>query len=186
MKCELYRTLYDEYRAGTLGAAAHESVRRHLGACLPCRQFFQEAEGLGRLAAGLPALAAPDDFERRVRQRLALDSAGRPHPPRLRWHLGVALAASLLLALGIWLGMQFQQGQPGGPAPDRLSRQAPPAPAEMVIPVEVAGPAEAADQIRFVTRDPATGREVLVEMPATYTIQDLSALEGPYLMEVSH
>jgi len=186
MNCERYRRMYDEYEAGTLHPQDYESVRRHLGECLPCRQFFQDAGQLARLAAACPRVAAPDDFEDRLRSRLRPVREERRRPPALRWHVGVALAASVLLALGIWLGTYFQSRHAAG-SPERTLAQQPAAvPLEVVIPVEWAQPAAAEDQIRFVTRDPATGRDVLVEMPAAYTVQDLSALEGPYLMEVSH
>lgn len=186
MNCERYRRMYDEYDAGSLHPQDYEAVRRHLGDCLPCRQFFQDAGQLARLAAACPPVAAPDDFEDRLRSRLDAERGERSRPPALHWHVGVALAASVLLALGIWLGTYFQSRQLID-APNRLLAQQPAAvPTEVVIPVEPDRSAAGEDQIRFVTRDPATGREVLVEMPASYTVQDLSALEGPYLMDVSH
>ncbi|HNR38180.1 MAG TPA: hypothetical protein PKN61_04025 [Acidobacteriota bacterium] len=186
MNCERYRRMYDEYDAGSLHPQDYEAVRRHLGDCLPCRQFFQDAGQLARLASACPRVAAPDDFEDRLRSRLVPAREERRRPPALHWHVGVALAASVLLALGIWLGTYFQSRHLID-APDRRLAQQPAAvPTEVVIPVEPAQPASGEDQIRFVTRDPATGREVLVEMPASYTVQDLSALEGPYLMDVSH
>lgn len=186
MNCERYRRLYDEYDAGILHPQDYEAVRRHLDDCLSCRQFFQDAGQLARLAAACPHVAAPDDFEDRLRSRLGVVREERRRPPALHWHVGVALAASVLLALGIWLGTYFQSRHPIDVPDRRLAQQPATIPTEVVIPVEPAQPAAGEDQIRFVTRDPATGREVLVEMPASYTVQDLSALEGPYLMDVSH
>lgn len=81
-------------------------VESHLAACALCRAFRAERASLRGLVAGLARVDAPNDFEFRLRARLAAEGAGRARGgwrtyfPRAAW---VALAGCLLLAVGVAL-----------------------------------------------------------------------------------
>ncbi|HYE13652.1 MAG TPA: hypothetical protein VD968_04335, partial [Pyrinomonadaceae bacterium] len=88
-----------------LGGAARE----HVAACAACKEFYAECASLRRLVGELERVSAPDDFDRRLRARMASAGAskrnGRPALFRLAF-VPVAAAACLLVgaagSLYVW------------------------------------------------------------------------------------
>jgi len=93
MNCKAYR---DETDAADLGAAPGAAARAHLALCDACRVFRDEREGLRRLLGGLGSVAAPADFEFRLRAAMRAGGGG----PRTGLHarLFKPLAAAALAA----------------------------------------------------------------------------------------
>jgi len=73
MNCKAYR---DEADAADLGAAPGAAARAHLALCDACRVFRDEREGLRRLLGGLGSVAAPSDFEFRLRAAMRAGGGG--------------------------------------------------------------------------------------------------------------
>ena len=134
-KCESYKALIEE-EAG--GAAVSGALGAHLAACAACREFRRGREALAGLLGGLGRVNAPDDFEFRLRARMAARRSSERAPlGRLRLApalTAAAVAACLLVAATI----SFRTSPP--PAPSvavqevpsaRPAPVAPPAPARL-------------------------------------------------------
>jgi hypothetical protein len=90
---------------------ANESLsvraRAHAETCLPCRAFRHERQALRQLVGSLETVAAPPDFDFRLRARLAA-TAGEGRR-RFAWPgfapgmSAMAVAASLALLIGAWV-----------------------------------------------------------------------------------
>jgi hypothetical protein len=112
--CTQYRTEIEEKGEG-LSAEA----RAHLQSCARCREFYQEQTDVVRLVGELSRVSAPNDFEFRLRARLAAaESAGRPRS-LLRRSLvpgaaSITLAAVFAVAIALTLqpGRKTETGQP--------------------------------------------------------------------------
>jgi hypothetical protein len=110
MSCKKFRIEIEEAGGGaTLGAAA----AAHVAACASCRAFRVERDNLRGLVAGLGRVAAPADFELRLRARIArAEEGGRASfaswsfVPGAAW---LAVASSLVLALAVFV--HFRQSQ---------------------------------------------------------------------------
>ena len=113
MRCEGYRALIEE--AAGRGSERGGALGAHLSTCAACRQFGREREALVGLLAGLGRVNAPDDFEFRLRARIARQRvAERSLLRRLRLAPGLAaaaVAACLLAAAALYL--RTQPGAPG-------------------------------------------------------------------------
>jgi anti-sigma factor RsiW len=99
MDCEACRRLLPAYGDNELSVESALEVERHIRACLQCRAVLERqrrfSQTLGRL---YPRAALPSGLEDRIRR------AVRAAPGARFWLNGLALAASLLLALGVaWL-----------------------------------------------------------------------------------
>jgi len=98
--CEAYRTLIEE------GAGGGRALRSHPDACGPCREFRREREALKSLLGGLERVSAPDDFEFRLRARMAARRGAERAPlwrlrPAPGW-AAIAFAACLLAAASVY------------------------------------------------------------------------------------
>jgi hypothetical protein len=97
-KCEAYRALIEE-AAGGRGETGR-ALGPHLEACAECREFRRGREALLGLLGGLERVSAPDDFEFRLRARMARQrGAGGSWLRRLRFAPGLASAAVALCLL---------------------------------------------------------------------------------------
>lgn len=191
MNCTDVQTLIDEYAAGALGAETARAVRDHLAGCPRCREALRQEELFRKAVAGLPAVAAPDDFEDRLRQRLFHGSpAVFPIPPARTaqpWKKALLVAASLLLAIGLFWMFRPAGSPSGGDARAVAERTGTGALDEMVIPLPMdTRESSAPDRVRFVTKEVGTGNDMYVEMPARYSVSDLRQMDSYYLQEVSH
>jgi hypothetical protein len=187
MDCHQVREVMDEYRERSLPGDTRTVVRDHLARCEACREFYAEAEEIGRLVAVLPRVKAPDSFEASLRLRLP----GQPERhgrSRLTFpRQALLLAATLLLAIGVTVVYRTIDWST---APDPATLQSQSIDQEfpvMEIPIEpeIYNPA-GEEYIRFISRDHQTGQDVFVQMPASYRIQNFQDMENVYLHEVSH
>src|SRR4051794_1584914 len=112
MDCPTCEAMVDAYLDGELTATESADFERALEACPDCRMRLDSARAVGGLLRELPAEPAPDLLRARIERELrsiAGRSAGARPGERLRWG---AMAASLIVALGIgwWGGMLTGQG----------------------------------------------------------------------------
>lgn len=131
MDCKRYRTEIEEGAgvapAGHGAAGAAGGVAAHLAACAGCRAFSGELAALRGLVAGLPRVDAPNDFEFRLRARLAAEGsrgegAGwRALVPRGAW---VAVAGCLLLVASLSLRPRQPTETGEGTRPPQVARAA--------------------------------------------------------------
>ena len=185
MNCQRLRILYDDYRDGCLPEALRRAIGGHLDRCGPCREFFRFQEDLKLALSGLPAFPAPADFENRLKERLRVrNSQIVPFRPKSIRPL-IWIAASLFLAIGLLLvvwrtSSPIRTSEPGRPmlADAGLKPEA-----DILLPVEMTGQPKT---IRFLSKDNQSGRDIMVEMPAAYTVHDFQQMEAHYLQEVSH
>ena len=91
------------------------AAEAHLATCAACRTFSRERLSLGALVGELERVAAPPDFDFRLRARMA---AGRDASrPRVTWFnlssASVSWAMAGCLALVVAASLYFRQEQPG-------------------------------------------------------------------------
>jgi len=127
LTCYLTRRRIGAYLDGALEPRSVGPVETHVAKCARCST---EVDGLRRLQARLRAIAGPAEPDwagfwpgivrgiedaRRERRTAAIPAPRRARWadwPRLRWAYGGALAAALLVSIGLW------QFVPGPSAPD--------------------------------------------------------------------
>ena len=118
MNCERYETRLIAYMDGRATDAERSAVELHLVACSECRARVEEFGRLWSVLDEAPAHEVSPAFDARLRARMAAEPRPSllgwlPPPPRL------ALAMSLLLVLGVWVGTS----QPVvAPAPNEIAR----------------------------------------------------------------
>jgi hypothetical protein len=71
--CEMIRRQLDELM---LDEACSSAALEHLHECSACREFYQTQTKLRRMVGSIGTVAAPPDFDFRLRARLANDSSG--------------------------------------------------------------------------------------------------------------
>jgi len=113
-KCEVIRRELDEL---TLDDECSVEATQHLQECDACREFQEKQTRLRQMVGSLGTVAAPADFDFRLRARLASESTGAGfHLKALQWPFatrGIAVAAMLLLFVGglaIVLNVKNRQG----------------------------------------------------------------------------
>src|SRR5918998_5218438 len=113
MNCKAYR---DETDAADLGAAPSSAARAHLALCDACRVFRDERGGLRRLWGGLGSVAAPADFEFRLRAAMRAGGGG----PRtgLQARLFKPLSAALAACAAVAFTVAYLSAPSVGPRPD--------------------------------------------------------------------
>src|SRR2546423_9715218 len=96
--CEIIRTELDELM---LDEASSSAALEHLRNCADCRDFHEKQTKLRRVVGNLGAVAAPADFDFRLRARLANESNSATfHLQSAYWPFvrrGLAVAAILLV-----------------------------------------------------------------------------------------
>ena len=157
-------------RPDSLTARAAE----HLSACAACRAAQAERLSLHRLLSELEPVAAPPDFEFRLRARMqARQTVGGPFgfslfAPRA---VGLALAVSLALTFAVLLRLRPQPSQPGGDPGTRQStaQVAPPAVAPVrPMPSEVvSAPPQVAVNVGATVSGPVKARRHLAATART-------------------
>jgi len=93
-----------DYATRTLDAEESEAFETHLDECEECRREVARMEReLEWLPMGLAPATPKPGYQRRIVEGVLGRGAGRRvAPPRPRWVMPAALAASLLLAVGVW------------------------------------------------------------------------------------
>ncbi len=109
MDCKLCRV---EIEVAGANAPPGRAAGAHLAGCDACRAFQAERASLRGLVAGLARVDAPNDFEFRLRARLATEATPRERSgwqayfPRAAW---AAAALCLLIAVGVSLRPRRQE-----------------------------------------------------------------------------
>lgn len=104
MNCEKFETRLIAYMDRRATEAERGEVELHLVACAECRARVEEFRRLWGVLDEAPAHEVSPAFDARLRARMAAE----PRPSLLGWLLPqprLALAMSLLLALGVWISM---------------------------------------------------------------------------------
>ncbi|HVF55459.1 MAG TPA: hypothetical protein VM934_04865 [Pyrinomonadaceae bacterium] len=118
MNCKTFRTEIEE---ATAAVPLSGATRKHLGACAPCMEFYNERAALARLVGELERVGAPSDFEFRLRARMAAaESARRATFFPLRFAPGMASIA-LAALFGIVLAGALYLRQPNVSRPPAAS-----------------------------------------------------------------
>jgi hypothetical protein len=129
MSCQSYRIEIEEMEATTRLSG---EMAAHLSACDECRAFYSERQSLKRLMNELEVVAAPADFDFRLRARLAASNGAGNHRSSWRSFVfsapAIGLTASLVL-LGVAATAFYNRSKP---VPVIASR-----PAEIVRPKTV-------------------------------------------------
>lgn len=108
MNCKSFRMEMEEGRGN---ARLSDDARRHREACAGCRRFENDSVSVRRLIASLDRVAAPADFDFRVRARLAAASSARSNSNFFSVNkfipgasgIALAVAFALVAALAIFL-----------------------------------------------------------------------------------
>lgn len=104
MDCPTCEAMVDAYVDGELTAIESAEFERALEGCPECRKRLESARALSGLLRELPAEPAPDLLRARVERELRA-IAGQPRERRRQWVQWGAVAASVIVALGLgWLG----------------------------------------------------------------------------------
>jgi anti-sigma factor RsiW len=110
MNCERYETRMIAYMDGRATAAERGEVELHMVACSECRARVEEFRRLWGVLDETPAHEVSPTFDARLRARIAAE----PKASLLGWLLPqprLALAMSLLLAVGAWIGIRQPAGE---------------------------------------------------------------------------
>ena len=112
MQCQEVQELLSLYFDGMLDPSTKKAVDLHVEGCPACRSDLENLTVVVGLVRSLPLIEPPAEFRQEL--RASLESLGRVRPPGLikklaagRWSRIVAVAASLLLVVGVanaWLG----------------------------------------------------------------------------------
>jgi len=106
------RAMRQEIDTCELGQRLGEQVETHLIACADCAQFRREREQLRELVGSLRPVAAPADFDLRLRARMARERENATRRPFIfRFVLttpAIAIAALLVIAFAtlIWINQR--------------------------------------------------------------------------------
>lgn len=112
--CDQYLNAIGDLVDGTLGPLRRAELQLHLESCDACRTLAGDLERIARTARGLDTLQPPDRVWTEVAGRLQAEGRVRP---ATRWSIGrnhavLALAATLVLALGASLVFLFPDSTP--------------------------------------------------------------------------
>jgi hypothetical protein len=135
-----YRESIQELIDGTIGAIRRAELERHLGECVECRSFLADMEVVRHLADSVDALEPPDgvwlQIAGRLRQEGRVQAPPAPAPSHAPRYAMLAIAASLVLAVGVAIGLLVTQYRtPNAPASATVTAPAPAAPATDAVDV---------------------------------------------------
>jgi hypothetical protein len=136
--CEVIRRQIDELM---LDEAASASVSEHLNGCSGCREFQRTQRKLRQMVGSLGTVAAPADFEFRLRARLANDATGTLPFGFAYWPFtrrGLAVASVLILFA---VGAVMVWNVTNQPATPTVAEQNPPAAPPRETPRQIQRPA---------------------------------------------
>jgi anti-sigma factor RsiW len=116
-----YRESIHDLIDGTIGAIRRAELERHLADCADCRSFLADMQALRAATDALDTLQPPDgvwlQIAGRLRQEGRVQAPPAPKPARTARFAMLAIAASLLLAVGVGLGwLANQYRTPATPA----------------------------------------------------------------------
>ncbi len=137
-----YRESIQELIDGTIGAIRRAELERHLAECAECRSFLADMESIRHLGASLDPLEPPGrvwlQIAGRLRQEGRVQAPPAPAPSRVPRYAMLAIAASLVLAVGVAIGLLVTQYRtPKAPVPTTAAAPAAGAPASAADAVDV-------------------------------------------------
>lgn len=117
-----YRESIQELIDGTIGAIRRAELERHLAECAECRTFLADMEAIRNLAESLDPLEPPGrvwlQTAGRLRQEGRIQAPPARAPSRAPRYALLAIAASLVLAVGVAIGLLVTQYRtPNAPPP---------------------------------------------------------------------
>ena len=129
------RTVRGEIDTSELGQRLSAPLEMHLAACAACAQFRTERAQLRELVGSLKPVAAPADFDLRLRARIAREKdAGARQPFIFRFAMttpAIAVAALIVLTIAsiVWINQRKQTANTpiatGNPKDEKLAGTAP-------------------------------------------------------------
>jgi hypothetical protein len=134
-----YRESIHELIDGTIGAIRRAELERHLAGCAECRSFVDDMQAIRAAADSLDPLEPPDgvwlQIAGRLRQEGRVQAPPARTPARAPRFTMLAIAASLLLAVGVGIGLLVNR------------YRTPPAPAAIAATTPAAGQSNAGNDI---------------------------------------
>lgn len=107
MSCKTYRLEIDEVR--DVDAQLPAATEAHLRVCQSCRTFATERQTLRAIVGDLEKVAAPPDFDFRLRARLAADGARESRTGWMNFAPGaVSIALAACFALTVAAALRFK------------------------------------------------------------------------------
>src|SRR6266550_5135781 len=132
-ECRATRREIDE---SELNQKLSDQARSHVALCASCRGFRAERASLRELVGSLEPVAAPGDFDMRLRARLASERQGRARQPFIfRLAIGAPAIAGAALAVILALAMVWFAQRNNSQAPEIAKvpiREAPTGPQQTV------------------------------------------------------
>ena len=120
MTCTRSRSDIQELVDGTLGTIRSSELRLHLDSCAECRALYEDLQRIRDLAGTMPAMQPPGHIWMQVAGRLRQEGRVHDRPatesPRHPQYVWLAIAATLVLAVGTALVMLMPHGQVAPPA----------------------------------------------------------------------
>jgi len=154
-ECRATRREIDE---SELNQTLSRQARSHVASCLSCREFRAERTSLRELVGSLEPVAAPGDFDLRLRARLASERqrrARRPFMFRLVIGTPAITAAALVVMLAVALVWLAQRNRNQAPAIASVPSRPGPAVPSQSNPASsrAAGPAKTGEVLSPVSAD---------------------------------
>ena len=119
MTCTRSRSDIQELIDGTLGTIRSSELRLHLDSCAECRALYEDLQRIRDVAGTIPAMEPPDHIWMQIAGRLRQEGRVHDRPaaassrhPQYVW---LAIAATLILAVGTALVMLMPHGQVAPP-----------------------------------------------------------------------
>jgi Putative zinc-finger len=135
-----YRESIHELIDGTIGTIRRAELERHLAECAECRAFLADMEAIRKATDSLDPLEPPDgvwlQIAGRLRQEGRVQAPPAPMPSRAPRYAVLAIAASLVLAVGVAIGLLVTQYRNAG-SPASTTASAPAAPGTPAETVDV-------------------------------------------------
>ena len=124
MSCERMESRILGYVDGRLRESERLEVEKHIANCAPCRLRVEEFSAVSGLLDELPLIEPSPEFDTRVHALVAAE----PEPKASWWawlHVSprVALTASFLLVMALYLGYHSNTAQPALPNDDQAMLQ---------------------------------------------------------------
>lgn len=119
MQCAAYTTSIQDLIDGTIGSIRRAELERHLEVCAPCRALAADLQAVRDAAARLDPIDPPARVWLHVAGRLRREgrlSAPAVAPASTRYGVVLALAAALILAVGLSVVLLLPQFRGGDPA----------------------------------------------------------------------
>ena len=124
MSCERMESRILGYVDGRLKASERLEVEKHIANCAPCRLRVEEFSAVSGLLDDLPLIEPSPEFDTRVHALVAAEPA-----PKASWwawlHFSprIALAASFLLVMALYLGYRTDTRRAEPPIDDQAMMQ---------------------------------------------------------------